>query len=147
MPIILGETTEILYGDELLATTDHTYSGTVLTMQAGENLVFGNLAYFKSDGKLWKADADVEATTKGLLVIVLATINAEASGKVLLMGFVRDDTWSALTVGGIVFVSLATGEITQTRPPDPGDFVRKIGVAVSAVTIYFNPDDTVVERV
>ena len=146
MAINLGETTEILFGDELLATTDHTYSGLAATMQAGENLVFGDLAYFKSDGKLWKTDGDVEATTKGLLALVVATINAEASGKVVLLGFIRDDTWSALTVGGVVYVSLTTGGITQTIPPAAGDFVRKIGVAVSAVTIFFHPDDTVVER-
>lgn len=144
----LAEGASVIFGDELLASTDHTYSGITATMVAGENLNFGELCYYKSDSKLWHTDGDVEATTKGLLALVVnaAQINADASGKVLLIGFVRDDSWSALTIGGVVYVSLTTGGITQTIPPAAGDFVRKIGTAVSAVTIWFNPDDTVVER-
>lgn len=144
----LAEGASVIFGDELLASTDHTYSGITATMVAGENLNFGELCYFKSDSKLWHTDGDVEGTTKGLLAIVVnaTQINTDASGKVLLMGFVRDDDWDTLTVGGVVYVSLTTGGITQTIPPAAGDFVRKIGVAVSAVTIWFNPDDTVVER-
>lgn len=149
MGIVYSEGTEVLFGDELLASTDHTYTGDVATMVAGENLNFGELCYFKSDSKMWHTDGDVEGTTVGLLAIVVAAaqIDAQASGKVLLRGFVRDDHWSALTVGGVVYVSLTKGGITQTIPPAAGDFVRKIGYAVSAVTIWFDPDDTVTERV
>ncbi len=126
-------------------SADHTANGFIINGQtAGENLVFGNLAYWKSDSKWWKTDADVAATTNGILGIALETINADATGKILLYGFVRDDDWD-WTVGQWLYVSLTTGEITGTAPAESGDQVRKIGVAYTADIIFFNPDATVLE--
>jgi len=301
----LAEASSITYGDETLATTDHTYTGWKINATAGETVVFPNLCYFKNDGKFWKTDADAAGTTEGLLAIAVAIVtggryeyyntrydtDADAHGVAwkaqtftpsvahtitsvkllirrsglpgiitvgiratdgsghptgadlcsgttagdsltdtwpgewreitlgagydldadtkyaivvraltgdgtnevvwqsdntspiyaggnyeasftsgvswtsstdkdfmfeewgvaiapptgfLLRGFIRDDTW-AWTVGGIIYVSLTAGEFTQTAPTVSGDQVRKVGVAISADVMWFNPDATVTE--
>lgn len=127
-------------------TADHTASGEVKTLTAGENVEFGDLCYFKSDSKMWKTDADAEATTKGMIGLALATIAADATGKFLLIGYARDDTW-AWTIGGLIYVSLTAGALTQTAPSATGDIVRIVGYATHADRMRFCPDDTYIEIV
>lgn len=124
--------------------TDHTWCGLTCSGTAGENLVFGDICYLKSDGKYWKADADAAATMPGA-AMALASISADASGLFLKIGFVRDDSWSALTIGGIVYASTTAGAITQTAPSGSGDQVQELGYAETAVIIWFNPNTTLVE--
>ncbi|MCK4526780.1 DUF2190 family protein, partial [candidate division WOR-3 bacterium] len=123
------------------------YSGLVWTVgdkQAGEALSGGNLVYMKSDGKWWKTDADAESTTKGLLGIAMADISANNTGRVLIFGGVSSAGWS-WTVGAPIYVSCTAGGLTHTAPSGSGDQVRKIGHALSATTIIFNPDATILE--
>lgn len=130
--------------------SDHEVNGTVSTLYAGENLVFGDFCYFKSDGKLWKADADAASTMK-VIAMAAATINADANGIFLLQGFARDDSWT-WTVGSLpgtsdIFASTTAGGATQTAPSGTGDQVQVIGWAGHADRMYFNPSGDVVEIV
>ena len=132
----LAEAGKFAYGNELLPTTDHTATGTIVTLIAGEALVFGDACYFKSDGKMWKVNADVIATSTGLLAVALATIAAEAAGSFLMEGYIRDDTW-AWTVGGGIYLSTTLGGLTQTAPTGADDVVRLAGIAISADVMLF----------
>lgn len=121
--------------------TDHSANGpTTATFTAGESITVMDLVYFKSDGKWWKTDADAAATAGGVLLgIALATVSANAALSVALPGgFVRDDTWN-WTVGAVVYVGLAGGDVTATRPSATDDVVRVVGFAVSADVIWFQP--------
>lgn len=115
--------------------SDHTAYGTILTGEtAGENLSFRDAVYKKSDGKWWKVDADAEATAHGSfgICVTVAGISADATGNIAVgRSWVRDDTdnW---TIGGVIYVSTTTGELTQTPPGDSGDFVTPFGTAYSA---------------
>ena len=142
-----GETaaSKVVQGNDSRLTTevdptpdsDHTANGEYFNATAGENLVFGDLVYLKSDGKYWKADADATTTMPGV-AIALETINADATGDFLRSGFARDDTWN-WTVGGIIYVSTTAGSMTQTAPSGTGDQVQAVGVAYSADVIDFRP--------
>ena len=117
---------------------DHFWSGNVTTdITAGENLVFGNAVYMKSDSKAWKSDADATATMP-IFGIAIATINAEASGEILNQGWIRDDSWS-LTAGGIVYASVTTGGISTTAPVGSGDQIQAVGIAKTTALIHFSP--------
>ena len=116
--------------------TDHEASGAKCTLTAGENLVFGEVCYFKSDGKCWKADSSATSTLP-VFVMALATISADASGEFLLLGFVRDDSW-AWTVGGKIYISSTAGSLTQTVPA--GEEVVTVGIATHADRMFFNPN-------
>lgn len=122
---------------------DHTASAISVTATAGENLVFGEVCYLKSDGKFWKSNADA-STTMPVKAMALATINADASGSFLLIGITRDDSWS-WTIGGLIYASCTTGALTQTAPSGSGDQVQIVGWALTATIMYFNPSYEMVE--
>lgn len=130
--------------DEALAA-DHGYTGITCQGTAAYDLVIGEVVYLNAAGKWDKVDADAAGTTDGLLAIVTEDFLADATGRLLLIGFFRDDDWETLTIGGWMFVHTTAGDISQTAPSGSGDQVRKVGVAVAVGTIWFNPDSTVVE--
>jgi len=125
------------------SASDHNYDGLWATMTVGENVVFGNCLYYKSDGKLWLSDADAIATMP-IMAMAMASISADASGVVLLQGFVRDDSWN-FTVGGLVYGSTTSGGLTQAAPDGSGDVVGIIGIATHADRMHFNPQLVVIE--
>lgn len=125
------------------AVADHGYSGLTAPFTAGENLGLGNTCYLKSDGKLWKAKADDDATLP-VIAMAVDSILADATGLFLLKGFLRDDSWAALTIGGVdglLYADPATaGWATQTVPVTPGQYKQLLGYAYAEKVLYFDPD-------
>jgi predicted RecA/RadA family phage recombinase len=124
---------------------DHTATGIKCNFTAGENLVFGDVCYLKSDGEMWKADADAIASS-GAIALAIATINDGNSGSFLMIGIARDDTW-AWTVGGIVYLSTDVGAMTQTQPSGTDDVIQVLGVATHADRVFFSPNLVQIEHV
>ncbi len=135
-------------GDTITLTaepaSDLTATGIKVTMTAGENIVFGDICYVKSDGKMWKADASVIATATGVFMS-MATIAADASGSFLHIGIARDDSW-AWTVGAKLYLSLTAGAITETAPSATDEVIQLLGVATHADRMLFNPQLVQVEH-
>lgn len=117
--------------------SDHTTDGIITTLTAGENLVFGNVCYMKSDGKLWKAQAGTEITLLPGIAMATATILADASGNFLLYGFARDDTWD-WTIGNRLVVSNTAGEFKYGS--DAAHYTNHLAVATHADRILFMPE-------
>ena len=142
---------QILYNS---AVADGQFSGDVAVFQAGEDLTAGEVVYFKSDAKCWKAVATAEATSR-CVAMATGTIAADAMGTFLLKGFARfNSEFPTWTVGGALYTpeaqtnndsSVAVNVPEQAAPASDGDFVQVIGFAVSGDTVYFDPDSTVVE--
>ena len=131
-------------------STELSFSGPSATMTAGEALTFGELCYMKSDGKMWKADADAAATMPGV-ALAGASIDEDATGVFILSGsFVRNDVWN-WTVGGLVYAgSGATsthtaGAMAQAAPNGSGDQVQVVGVATHADRMFFSPSMILLE--
>lgn len=129
-------------------TTDHTAVGEKVTTTAGENLVFGDNCYLKSDGKWWKADASASSTMPGTMMAV-ATIAANATGLFLKWGYARDDSaWVSMTVGADIYTSETAGGLTQTAPTPTSSatvILQRVGKAPSSNTasigvIFYCPD-------
>jgi hypothetical protein len=116
---------------------DHTGSGTIVSMTAGETLVAGDVVYFKSDGKVWKADADAAGCFPAI-GISLSGVNADAAANILLHGIFRDDTYT-WTVGGVLYLADTPGAMTHTAPSTATDVVQVVGVAIHADRVLFNP--------
>jgi len=151
----LGGTLEIdeqtLLVDAALAS-DHTWTGPTQSVTAGEELTLGEVAYLKSDGKYWLADADAEATADTKIVMVTATIAAEATGIVLLpssMSFFRDDStteWTVTGAGDVVYLDTTDGQITNdVSGYTTGDIVRVVGYMETATVLNFVVGTTFVE--
>jgi hypothetical protein len=129
---------------------DETVSGITATFTAGEALVRGEVCYFKAgDSKMWKAVATAAATSN-CVAMAAADISADAAGLFLLKGFLADNgTFPAYTVAGTLYTPEAatSGENVpeQAAPDTDGDFVQVLGWAVTANSVYFDPDSTIVE--
>ena len=115
------------------------YSGTAVTLVAGENLVAGDIVYVSTTGQLWKADANVVTTTPADGV-ALATISAGSSGLILIQGVYRNDTLYNFTTGSLVYVSTDSGTATTTQPSATDDLIQIIGKAISADIFLFSPN-------
>jgi hypothetical protein len=120
-------------------TVNQTVSGLVVDMTYGESITMGDLLYFKSDGKVYKADATSIATAKiPCMGLALATASS-GSNDVLLKGIYRDDSRYNFTVGGTVYLSTTAGVETQTQPAATDNIVQVVGIATHADRIYFRP--------
>ena len=132
------------------APPEDTCSGITALFTAGEALEAGEVVYFKaSDSKMWKAVATAAATSR-CVAMAAADIAQDATGPFLLQGFLTNNgTFPSYTVGGVLYTPEA--ETTsqnvpeQTAPDTDGDFVQILGWAVTADTVYFCPDSTVIE--
>lgn len=131
---------------------DKTASGITTQLTAFEAQAFGDVVKINSSGKAQLAKADVIANATALAMCVSESVEADATGNYLLIGFVRNDAWS-WTVGGDIYLTItgtSGNTLSQTSPfaADPiveDTVVQLLGVANSADTIYFNPQLVQVE--
>jgi len=124
-----------------ILTSSGTYEGKIMTVTVDDaSAVFGSTLYCASDFNYERCDAD---STTTMVCVALALESGTGSKKVLLEGQICDTSWSLST--GPVYTSLDIGDITQTVASGTGDQVQKIGYALSANTMYFRPDSTVIE--
>ena len=130
--------------------TDETVSGITATFTAGEDLVRGEVVYFKAgDSKMWKAVATAVGTMP-VAAMAAADISADAAGQFLLFGFLADNgSFPAYTVGGDLYAPAAEegsqNVPEQTAPDSSGDFVQLLGYAVTANSVFFDPDQSIVK--
>jgi len=129
-------------GSTLSGTTE--YSGLIVQMRLGENASKGDLMYIDSTGKIKNSDASSSSTLPAFAIMCDDgyTDNLQF---VLLQGFMLNTSWS-WTTGSILYASLTTGELTETKPTSTGDYVQVIGIATSSTTIYFKPDLTYIQN-
>lgn len=118
-------------------STDVTVSGTTIVLTAGENLVFGDIVYIKSDGKMGKADANSAGLFPSQFMATETIANGD-TGVFLVDGIARNDAWN-WTVGGAVYLSTTAGGMTQTAPSGTGDCNQTLAYASHADRIYFRP--------
>ena len=134
-----------------ISLVDFTFTGTTVTMPAGEVLIAGDLVYYKSDGKVYRALAD--STTTMICMGICASNSSNGSVVLLVDGMIRNSLRFAFTKGGqagsaqaIVYVSeTVAGDTTQTRSTTSGHIVQIIGYAVSPDILSFKPDYTYIE--
>jgi hypothetical protein len=119
--------------------SDHLYSGDIDSEPVGEAVVFGQLLYFNWTDKEWKiAKADIATTMPGLRIALEAKADGQTC-KMLVKGYIRDDSAFEF-VGAMVYVSAATaGAMTSTAPSTAGNQLQRVGQAKSADILFFSP--------
>ena len=138
-----------------LTMADLTAEGLKAIVTVGENVVKGDTLYMKADGKYWKSDADAAASMPACVIVIAATIAADASGIVLHEGYYRNDDLYDWTLGNgeanLLFPDEGTGGTHGTlvqfanQPAGSGDRVQVAGWVVTANIIYFRPSLELVE--
>ncbi len=81
--------TSLSLGSLDAAPADHAASGLTASMTVGETVTIGQALYMKSDGKLWKSDANT-STTMPVVAVATTSITANNAGTVLTQGFIHD---------------------------------------------------------
>jgi len=113
------------------------------TMAAGNTVVKGDVVY-KTATNNEVAIADADTVSQGTLIVGLAnaSISATASGAIFCSrGKVITSVLTAATAGTIYYLS-ATGTSTNTlttTPPSGGPALVRIGFAVNATDLLFDP--------
>jgi len=130
-----------LTSNGVILTASGTHDGTVITATVDDaSALFGNALYCAADFHYERCDANAAAT---MPCCALALESGAGSKKILLIGQISNSSWDWST--GNIYVSATTGELTQTAPSSSGDQVQIVGFALSADTIFFNPNLTLVE--
>lgn len=124
-----------------ILTVNSTYVGRVMTVTVDDaSAVFGNALYCAADFHYERCDANATAT---MPCRCLALESGAGSVSVLVEGQICNTAWT--WVNGDIYISGTTGALTQTAPAVTGDQVQRVGFALSADTIMFQPDSTVIK--
>jgi hypothetical protein len=134
---IFGAATNVTLSNTTIA--DVSYTGIAGTFSPGEDLVGGDIVYVKSDGKVWRADANAVTSTPAIGLATTA-IASTTSGVILFQGFYRNNTRYNFATGSVIYVSTDVGKATTTQPSATDDLIQNLGVAVGQTILYFNPD-------
>lgn len=138
-PLVLnaGEIEQLQSGDTL-GISSETGQAT-LTNSDAAGAVVGELFYVFGADALKKAKADAGATCKGNLWMATAVIAAGATGVFQENGVVTG--LSGLTAGAVYYLSAATaGAMTVTPPSTTGQYVVRLGTALSTTEFQFAPE-------
>lgn len=131
--------------DDDLAYSDLSSDGVKVNFVAGENLIFGDVCYMAATGK-WNKALATGYTTGRAMAMAAESISADATGKFLLIGFARNDSWS-WTVGEELYLSENSGLMTHTPPIAANSTTQLVGLAINATRVYFNPSPDVLVHV
>lgn len=137
--ITLGENTSIAL--DPAGSADGKYSGITITAVAGYTQAFGDLNYLSSSDSRWElTDADAATTSDRFLAMVVVPGTDGTACTMLLIGQIRADAkFPALTIGSAVYVGETAGEIQVAIPTGADNVIRRVGYALTADEIYFNP--------
>ncbi len=128
-------------------SVDHQASGTWIDLTASDTVAFGDVCRIDSNGKAALAKADAIANASGICMAVVS-INANATGRFLLLGVARDDTWN-WTPGGLIYLSTTgttANTLTQSAPSGSNNVIQLLGVATHADRMLFKPELVQVEH-
>lgn len=113
----------------------------VATIAAGENLAAGDFVNVYNDSGAKARKADATTSGKEAHGFVLAAVT---SGNNATVYFEGTNTGVTGLTPGVVFLSATAGVATGTAPSSSGNVVQRLGVAVSATAVNFEPHPPVV---
>ena len=129
-----------------LPSTDHAATGVTVTITSSTTLAKGVPVYISGAGTVAAADADAATSMPAIGINTTDLSGGAGEAEILLLGIWRDDTYN-FAVGADVFIGLDPASstansdvlgITTTAPTAAGDTVQKVGVVLTADTVFVN---------
>lgn len=118
-------------------------SADVATVQASENLAANDFVNIHDVGGAFRArKADASTTGKQADGFVLAAVTSGNPATVYFEG--RNTGVSGATPGAVFLSATTAGGFTATAPSAAGQIVQKLGIAVAATEINFEPQQHIV---
>lgn len=146
--IISGQIQQLPTGDTLSAASAEV---DVVTLTAAVTVVKGCPAYISAAGAFNKANAAAAGTAK-VIGFAAAGISSAASGSIQTDGILTCTTgeWDAVagTTGGLAagteyYLAATAGLISSTAPSGSGNYVVKVGTAISTTDLEISIGDSV----
>ncbi len=126
-----------------IPTANLTGSGFTAPLTVASNSVgIGGLLYPTATGL---AEANATNSTKVPVTGLALATGTGVNKSILLLGYFKNTAWT-WTVGGFLYLSTTDGVMTQTAPSATGQQEQYIGYAITADTIFFNPNYVVIEN-
>lgn len=141
--IISGQLQEIPAGDSISVAADEVDVLTRTNANAG-SIVIGCPVYASVAGSVDKANASAIASSKCIGLVADTSIAAAASGNIQCDGILVATTgqWDAitgqtggLTVNAMYYLDTTAGELTSTAPSASGNYVVRVGIALSTTEL------------
>ena len=142
--IVDGQLQQLQAGDSLDAIASEVDSIELTNGNAG-SIVIGAPVYSKAAGSVDKAQANAAGTVEVVGLVRAESIATSASGAIQTDGVLTATTaqWDAVagTTGGLAYGTVyyldpdTAGMITGTAPTDVGDYVVRIGKAISTTEL------------
>lgn len=112
------------------------------SMTASESISAGDIVnvHDSSGAKVRKADATT--SSKSAVGFAPSSIASSATGTINFEGTITG--LSSLTIGATYYLATTAGGITTTPPTGSGQIVQKVGVALSATELSFEPGTIIV---
>ncbi len=130
---------------------DEKYSGIVESGTAGATLAVGDLCYLKTaDGQWYLTDGILDGTDVSFgmqLGICILAANDNGATKLLVYGKIRSAAFPAFTVGAPVYMDDTAGDMVVAQPSTANFAIRKIGYAITAEDLFFQPSDDYIVHV
>ena len=129
-----------------LPSTDHAATGVTVTITSSTTLAKGVPVYISGAGTVAAADADAASTMPAIGINTTDLTGGAGEAEILLLGIWHDETYN-FTAGADVFIGLDPASstansdvlgITTTAPTAAGDTVQKVGVVLTADTVFVN---------
>lgn len=143
--IIAGQIQQIPPGDTLSAASSEV---DVVSLTAAATVVKLCPVYSSSAGGFNKANASASGSAK-VLGLAMAAITSAASGLIQTDGIITGTTgeWDAVagTTGGLTFgteyfLATTAGLLTSTAPSGAGQYIVRVGIAISTVDMELSID-------
>jgi len=137
--ITFGDEGQIIFSD-VAPSTDHSATGIVIKGTLATGVTAGMALYLQADGTYDHADKDTEGH---MPAVGVALEDAGSDRKILIYGVYVDASLS-LTRGEELYVG-DDGAVTHTVPGS-GDFLQRVGVALTTTSVLFMPSLDVIEH-
>jgi hypothetical protein len=143
--IINGQVQQIPSGDTLSAASSEVDVVSMTNANAGA-ITVGMPVYVSAAGSVNKASAGAAGTRQVLGLVKDASIAAAGSGFIQTDGILASADWTAvvgtttLTAGSVYYLSATAGQLTTTAPTGSGNYVCKVGVAISTTELEITTD-------
>lgn len=155
-PLVLGTDgliQQLQSGDSIAAPTNTPSLISVTNGESSAALVIGTPVYSSAAGTVKRAQANASATARVVGLCYDTSISAAAAGSIAVGDVITATTgqWDTITGGtggltfsAIYFLDAATpGKLTTTAPSTIGQYVTKVGVAISTTDLIFDPEEPI----
>jgi len=129
-----------------LPSTDHAATGVTVTITSSTTLAKGVPVYISGAGTVAAADADAATSMPAIGINTTDLSGGAGEAEILLLGIWHDETYN-FTARADVFIGLDPASptansdvlgITTTAPTAAGDTIQKVGVVLTADTVFVN---------